>query len=158
MNETKTRRWRLLRWTGFAVANLVVIVVLATVATLYGWARFARGLPPLQGWHRQSPAAEFRAADARPGYIFDDYLKQEAEVFQQLDALVAGAWKAEAVGEFDRFRAGSVANPENILERNWNLCFVLPATQPIGGVLLVHGLSDSPYSMRALAERLHAEG
>jgi alpha-beta hydrolase superfamily lysophospholipase len=132
--------------------------VLATVAFLYGWARFARALPELQGWHRQAPAAEFRAADARPGYTFDDYLKQEAEVFKQLDALVAGPWQTEAVGEFDRFRSGSVANPEKTLDRNWNRSFVLQAAQPIGGVLLVHGLSDSPYSMRALAERLHSEG
>ena len=158
MNEPKTRRARLIRWTGFVVANLVLIGVLATVATFYGWARFARGLPPLQGWHRQAPTAEFRATDVRPGYTFDDYLKQEAEVFQQLDTLVAGPWKAEAVGEFDRFRVGSVANPEKILDRNWNRSFVLQAAQPIGGVLLVHGLSDSPYSVRALAERLHAEG
>ena len=140
------------------VANLVIMGVLATVAFLYGWARFARALPALQGWHRQAPAAEFRAADARAGYTFDDYLKQETAVFQQLDALVAGPWQAEAVGQFDRFRAGSVCNPEKTLERNWNRSFVLKAAKPIGGVLLVHGLSDSPYSLRALAERLHAEG
>jgi alpha-beta hydrolase superfamily lysophospholipase len=29
---------------------------------------------------------------------------------------------------------------------------------PRGGALLVHGLTDSPYSMRAIAERLQAEG
>ena len=62
------------------------------------------------------------------------------------------------MGEFDRFRSGSVANPEKILDRNWNRSFVFKAEKPIGGVLLVHGLSDSPYSLRALAERLHAEG
>jgi alpha-beta hydrolase superfamily lysophospholipase len=149
---------RLVRWSVLVLANLVILSVLAAAAFLYGWARSARALPELQGWHRQFPAAEFRAADARSGYTFDDYWKQEAEVFQQLDALVAGPWKAEAVGKFDRFRAGSVANPEKTLERNWNRTFVLQAAQPIGGVLLVHGLSDSPYSLRALAERLQAEG
>ncbi len=158
MNNSGNKRRRLVRWIGFGVASLVLMGVLMTGAFLYGWAQFARGLPELKGWHRQAPAAEFREADARPGYTFDDYLKQEAEVFQQLDALVAGPWKAEAVGAFDRFRSGSVVNPEKILERNWNRSFVLKATQPIGGVLLVHGLSDSPYSLRAIAERLHAEG
>ena len=79
-------------------------------------------------------------------------------MFQQLDALVAGPWQAEAVGAFDRFRSGSVANPARTLAQNWNRSFVLKATQPIGGVLLVHGLSDAPYSLRAIAERLHAEG
>jgi len=158
MNESVKMRSRLVRWSLFVVANLVIMGVLATAAFLYGWARFARGLPALQGWHRQAPAAEFRARAARPDYTFDDYLKQEAEVFAQLDALVAGPWQAEAVGEFDRFRAGSVANPEKTLERNWNRSFVLKAAPPRGGVLLVHGLSDSPYSLRALAERLQAEG
>jgi alpha-beta hydrolase superfamily lysophospholipase len=158
MNEPKVGRSRLMRWISFVMANLVIMGVLATGAFLYGWAKFARGLPELRGWHRQAPASEFRAADARPGYTFDDYLKQEAEVFKQLDALVAGPWKAEAVGKFDRFRAGSVCNPANTLERNWNRSFVLKAAKPIGGVLLVHGLSDAPYSLRALAERLQGEG
>lgn len=138
--------------------NLVLTGGLVTGAFFYGWARFARALPDLHGWHRESPAAEFRAADADAGYTFDDYLKQEAEVFRQLDALVAGPWQAEAVGEFDRFRAGSICNPENTLPQNWNRSFVLKAAQPIGGVLLVHGLSDAPYSLRAVGERLHAEG
>lgn len=154
----RRRRSRLVRWLGFGAAYLAITAVLAAAAFLYGWARFAGALPTLRGWHRHSPAGEFRAADARPGYTFDDYLKQETVVFRHLDALVAGPWKAEALGKFDRFRAGSVCNPENTLERNWNRSFVLRAAKPIGGVLLVHGLSDSPYSLRAVAERLHAEG
>jgi alpha-beta hydrolase superfamily lysophospholipase len=158
MKEQRVRRSRLVRWIGFGAAYLVLTGVLATCAFLYGWARFAGALPALHGWHRHSPASEFRAADARPGYTFDDYLRQEAVVFRQLNALVAGPWKAEAPGKFERFRAGSVCNPENTLERNWNRSFVMKSDRPIGGALLVHGLSDSPYSLRALAERLHAEG
>ena len=127
-------------------------------AFLFGWAEFARRLPELKGWHRQAPAAEFHAADARPGYTFDAYLGQEAVVFKQLEALVTGPWKAEAAGRFNRFRVGSVCNPDSTLERNWNHSFVLKAAKPIGGVLLIHGLSDSPYSLRALALRLQAEG
>ena len=33
-----------------------------------------------------------------------------------------------------------------------------PAATPRGGALLIHGLTDSPYSMRALAEHLNAGG
>ncbi len=158
MNNPGMIRSRTFRWSILVVATLVVIGVLLAFASFYGWARFAHALPDLKGWHRVAPAAEFRAADERPGYTFDDYLKQEAEVFRQLDALVAGAWKTEAVGAFDRYRAGSVSNPANTLARNWNRSFVLRAEKPVGGVLLVHGLSDSPYSLRAVAERLHAVG
>ncbi len=38
---------------------------------------------------------------------------------------------------------------------NWNRSFVLPTGEPAAGVLHLHGLSDSPYSMRALGEGLH---
>jgi len=41
---------------------------------------------------------------------------------------------------------------------DWNRTVVLPADHPRGAALLLHGLSDSPYSMRALAEHLHAQG
>lgn len=34
----------------------------------------------------------------------------------------------------------------------------LRSTAPVGGALLLHGASDSPYSLRALAERLHRRG
>ncbi len=157
-DKSPTGRSRALRWTLFIAVSLLVMALLAAVAFLYGWARFARSLPALQGWHRHAPAAEFRAADARQGYTFDDYLKQEDKVFQQLDALVAGPWQSEALGRFDRFRVGSVCNPAHTLEKNWNRSFVMKADKPLGGVLLIHGLSDSPYSLRALAERLHKEG
>ena len=41
---------------------------------------------------------------------------------------------------------------------NWNLTFEMPMAQPKGAVLLLHGLTDSPYSMRALAELFAARG
>jgi alpha-beta hydrolase superfamily lysophospholipase len=34
----------------------------------------------------------------------------------------------------------------------------MKAANPVGGALLLHGLSDSPYSLRAMGQRLHAEG
>ena len=35
---------------------------------------------------------------------------------------------------------------------------ILLPGKPKAGVLLIHGLSDSPYSLRSLGERLHAAG
>ncbi len=40
----------------------------------------------------------------------------------------------------------------------WNRTQILAAAAPRGGALLIHGLTDSPYSMRAIAERLNANG
>jgi alpha-beta hydrolase superfamily lysophospholipase len=41
---------------------------------------------------------------------------------------------------------------------NWNRSFELPVDAPKAGVLLLHGMSDSPYSLRNLGQRFHAAG
>jgi alpha-beta hydrolase superfamily lysophospholipase len=41
---------------------------------------------------------------------------------------------------------------------DWNRTFELNPPTPRGGILLLHGMSDSPYSLRALGEHLHARG
>lgn len=158
MNEPKKYSRRVTRLAVLAGCNLLFTAVLATAALLYGWTNVARSLPALHGWHLNAPTSEFREADARKGYSLDDYLAQESQVFEELASLVSGAWAKESVGKFCRFSAASVCNPAKLLDRNWNRSFVLESAHPVGGALLIHGLSDSPYSLRALGERLHAEG
>jgi len=41
---------------------------------------------------------------------------------------------------------------------NWNRSFELTTTTPKAGVLLLHGMSDSPYSLRPLGQTLNAAG
>ena len=149
---------RVFRIIGLIVVNLVFTAVLVAIGILYLWVRVASSLPDLQGWHTQKPESEFSVSDAKPEYTFDNYLDQENRVFDELDELIAGPWESHAPATFCRYRADSVCNPATVVDRNWNRSHVLLAPQPIGGVLLVHGLSDSPYSLRALGQRLHAEG
>jgi alpha-beta hydrolase superfamily lysophospholipase len=56
-----------------------------------------------------------------------------------------------------RYSRGSAADPEKQAV-NWNRSFELPAEAPAGGVLLLHGMSDSPYSLRVLGRRLNERG
>jgi alpha-beta hydrolase superfamily lysophospholipase len=158
--ETPERGWdlRVLRLALLGVANLVFAAFLAAIGALYFWARASRSLPDLQGWHLQKPESEFRFRDADDGYTLDDYREQEDRVFRQVDDYVSRSWSSQAAGRYSRFHPDSVCNPNCILDRNWNRTHVLEAAQPIGGVLLLHGLSDSPYSLRAMGQRLHAEG
>lgn len=149
---------KLLRYGGWAVAVLVVLAAVGLSGVVFAWARFAHSLPDLRGWHVQSPRSEFQASDVRGSYSFADYLKQEDRVFAELDELVKGEWATERAGKFCRFQADSVCNPVTLYERNWNRSYVLEASEPVGGALLVHGLSDSPYSLRVLAGKLHAAG
>ncbi|NJN48313.1 MAG: alpha/beta fold hydrolase, partial [Candidatus Competibacteraceae bacterium] len=57
----------------------------------------------------------------------------------------------------NRYYRGSLADPERWTP-NWNRSFELKVDSPKAGVLMLHGLSDSPYSLRSLAERLHEAG
>ena len=154
------RGWNLQvgRLVGLVVANLVFSALLAAVAILYLWVRAARALPDLRGWHLQKPNSEFSVSDADDDYRLDDYLKQEERVFKELHDLIAGPWVNQVPNAYSRYQWDSVCNPETIVDRNWNRSLILPATAPVGGVLLLHGLSDSPYSLRKLGQRLHAEG
>jgi alpha-beta hydrolase superfamily lysophospholipase len=146
------------RIAGLIIANLVFTILLTSIGMLYLWGRLAGSLPDLQGWHLEKPESEFCAADAESGYTLTDYLAQEDRVFEELDSLIARQWAHHLPGAFCRYHVDSVCNPDTVVDRNWNRSLVFDAPDPVGGVLLVHGLSDSPYSLRALGQRLHAEG
>ncbi|MAI31077.1 MAG: hypothetical protein CMM07_05295 [Rhodopirellula sp.] len=150
--------WRVLRIPVLLLLNLCFTILIATALAFYCWLRLSKSLPELQGWHLQSPKSEFRAKQATSEYDFDRYLAQEEKVFEELDAFITGEWATQAAGTYNRFNQDSLCNPASILEHNWNRSRVLIHEDPVGGVLLVHGLSDSPYSLRRLGERLHSEG
>jgi alpha-beta hydrolase superfamily lysophospholipase len=58
----------------------------------------------------------------------------------------------------NRFDAGSRSDPR-AWPVDWNRTFVLePDGRPRAGVLLLHGLTDSPYSLRAVGAALSREG
>lgn len=132
--------------------------MVAIGGVVFAWARLARTLPDLHGWHLSAPASEFRASQADGAYTFDDYLAQENRVFAELDDLMKKDWAGESVGRFCRYKPDSICNPATLLDRNWNRTVVLESAKPAGGALLVHGLSDAPYSLRTLAGKLHESG
>lgn len=150
--------WRVLRIPALLLVNLCLTILIATAVAFYFWLRLSKSLPELQGWHLQSPRSEFRAKHATRNYDFDNYLAQEDQVFEELDSYITGDWATQTAGTYNRFDQESICNPASILEHNWNRSRVLIHDNPIGGVLLVHGLSDSPYSLRRIGERLHSEG
>ncbi len=140
------------------VIALLVTLTLVVFAVFFGWSQFAKSLPELDGWHREFPASEFSAADEADDYGFDAYLAQEDEVFAELAAFEEESWKGDAAGDFCRFNPASICHPSKHGSRNWNRSLLREVPRPRGGVLMIHGLSDSPYAFRALGERLHDEG
>ena len=112
------------------------------------------GGPPLESWHTEKLTAEFTAEMADEIRTFADYLQLEDRLFAQLEEEVYARTKTGPEYALVRYSSGSAADPHR-REPNWNRSFEFPASMPVGGVLLLHGMSDSPYSLRALGETLN---
>lgn len=127
----------------------------ALVALVVGAVLYLDGRPRLEVWHTAELDEEF-TADSRV-QSFADYLENEARVFAQVQDEIYAKIDPEDRSPINRFARGSLSDPTSY-PTDWNRSFELREAKAPAGVLLLHGLSDSPYSMRSLAERLHAEG
>jgi len=117
----------------------------------------ACGGTPLSPWHTEKLEEEFVTSNFDQAPTFDEYLRLEERVFQELEASVISKVDTGPSYDLVRYSHGSSANPLSY-PTNWNRTFELEANVPVGGVLLLHGMSDSPYSLRALAKALHDQG
>jgi len=133
-----------------------VVVIGLCLAIALGFTLYAvNALPPLQPWHTERLDGEFSSwKDA--GLDFDGYLRLEEELFDELRAKVA-TWPQDEAFAHSRF------NPNGAINRlaagaAYNRSFRLSVEAPVGAALLLHGLTDSPYSMKAMADALHARG
>ncbi|MBA56417.1 MAG: hypothetical protein CMK89_18355 [Pseudomonadales bacterium] len=116
---------------------------------------FVDSLPDLSVWHTVELEAEYDARRHAGFTSLAEYQALERELFQELEQQVY-AVANDATG-INRFRRGSRVDPTSYAV-NSNRTREFPVESPRAGVLLLHGLSDSPYSLLQLARTLHAEG
>ena len=131
---------------GLAGAALVLIVVFVV---------YLENRPDLKAWHHADLDAEFTAKS--PVSSLEDYLALEARLFTQLDEEVRAKLEPEDRSAINRFNQGSLSDPQRWPD-DWNRTFEMTSAKPKAGVLLLHGMSDSPYSLRTLGEDLHRAG
>jgi esterase/lipase len=134
---------------------VALLMVMAAAMTFY--ITHMRNRPDLAPWHTAALQAEYSAATARDIQDLDAYRKLEDDLFRQLEDQVYRQPQTEPQPRWNRFQQGSWSDPDRF-SINWNRTFELTAAKPTAGFLMLHGLSDSPYSMRALAQRLRREG
>jgi alpha-beta hydrolase superfamily lysophospholipase len=140
-----------------AVAGSLLVGV--TLVAAGGYWHFLHHGPQPAPWHTVA-LADFTADQSVAVRSLDDYLRLEDRLFAELHERVyepAGSADRSAV---NRYRTGSLSDPA-AWPVNWNRSFRLPAatdTAPRGAVLLLHGLTDSPYSLRSIGEHLAARG
>ena len=112
------------------------------------------GNQQLKPWHSEALTEEFTRDKVEKVRNFEGYLKLEERLFAELDEKVYARVETGPGQALVRYSKGSAADPQR-RRPNWNRSFELAAPAPVGGVLLLHGMSDSPYSLRALGQALH---
>ncbi|MHC4219624.1 MAG: alpha/beta hydrolase [Planctomycetota bacterium] len=137
--------------------KIVAVAILLFFTVLLVWAFDARGMPDLEAWNTASLDAEFRAGDDRPGLDLAGYLKMEEALFKELETEVLKEVEPTPILTLSRYSADGPNNPVRF-PTNWNRSFELVPDEIRGGALLLHGLTDSPYSLRLMAELLRDEG
>jgi len=138
----------------FRTATYALILVLGGLAVfIVGDLVYSMKLPELKPWHTIELKNEF-TADMEQAFDWDRYLAQEQKLFDELDASKQDIIKPSIQLAGSRYIDGG-NRFERRLARNWNRSYKLDASKPRGVALAVHGLSDSPYTLKSIAQALN---
>lgn len=144
-----TRLFKLLR-------GLLVLVVIGAGAILAFRAWDSQRGPPLEPWHTFVPTELH--VDALEKADWAAYLRHEETIFRDVRREVVDRISPETAVAANRYYTKSPIYPGNF-RNDFNRSYVLePEGQPVGVVVLLHGLTDSPYSLRHVARRYRDRG
>jgi alpha-beta hydrolase superfamily lysophospholipase len=140
---------KLLKWAMMVLA--ISAVTLLAVRTYDA----QRG-PPLELWHTYVPheptAREIDKSD------WNQYLAAEEKVFVEVRAEVTDRLSPASRIDGNRYFSDSPIYPGHFAQ-DWNRSYIMtPSGAPAGAVVLLHGLTDSPYSLRHIAQRYREDG
>ena len=143
------RTFRLLR-------RVLVLALVAGGAILALRAWDSQRGPPLEPWHTYVPK-ELHVDDLEKA-DWAAYLRNEEAIFRDVRREVVDRIGPESQVAGNRYYAKSPIYPGNF-KNDFNRSYVLePEGPPVGVVVLLHGLTDSPYSLRHVARRYRDRG
>jgi len=145
--ELITRTWRVGKW-------IVTVVAVLLLTIYFGWAFDSRGMLQLAPEHRIEFEKEFKARH-EDDTDWAEYLEIEERLAIELEEKIPSNDRSDSL--VDRYSAGSLSYPGN-LPSNWNYSYEMSVPSPRGVAVLLHGLTDSPYSMLATAQTLAGAG
>ncbi len=134
-----------------------VVIVLAIALTFLAIRVFdsQRG-PALAPWHIYVPTE--MTPDQLDRANWEQYLAHEDRLFQQVTEQVTQTLDRDEQVALNRYFVGSPVYPGRFAH-DWNRSYeLMPEGKPKGAVVLLHGLTDSPYSMRNVAEMYRQHG
>jgi alpha-beta hydrolase superfamily lysophospholipase len=137
-----------LRTVGYGLLGMFITLIVVFLLKM-------NDLPDLSIWHHAELDEEFTVDSGVS--TFRDYLALEDRLFKQLDDLVVATVVSDETTQINRFSRGSLSDPAR-WPQNWNRSYEMPVSSPRAVVLLLHGMTDSPYSLHSFAESLHQSG
>lgn len=145
-----------LRVVARVVARLMLAALVLVVLALGLRAFEAWRAPQLALWQTYVPPE--LGPDALDATDWAGYLAAEDKAFAAVRANVTDRLPPSDRTPFNRYFAGARTYPGRFAQ-DWNRSFLLRPQGPVAGVaVLVHGLTDSPYSLRHFADLYVARG
>jgi alpha-beta hydrolase superfamily lysophospholipase len=143
------------------VPPIALLAAIALAALIIRLLRL-RFQPALEIWHRIRLREEFQAPRRRLGgggkrLDFAGWLALEERLFSELDREIYARSTTAGTDTFDRYQRDSRSDPLRIWPEG-NRTFERAPAKPRGAVLLLHGLTDSPYTVRSLAPIFERRG
>ena len=136
------------------IGALILVLIAILALGLRAWSSL-RG-PELSVWHtyvpREMSVEEIDAGD------WNTYTKEEARIFEDVRLNVVEKIEPTERVPSNRYYEGSPIYPEHFAQ-DWNRSYILePSGPPRGAVVLLHGMTDSPYSLRHIARNYRDRG
>jgi alpha-beta hydrolase superfamily lysophospholipase len=136
-------------WFGIWIWRVVAVSASILAAVLALRVLQSERQPDLAPWHTWAPreldVGELGKAN------WQAWLTREDEIFGEVASRMREKIEPGEQTPSNRYFDGSPVNPANFAH-NWNRSYILlPSGPPSGAVVLLHGLSDSPYSLRHVA-------
>jgi alpha-beta hydrolase superfamily lysophospholipase len=126
----------------YAALGIALALIIAAV-----WMLNAR--PNLSLWHTTHLTSEYHQQSGLTD--FNQYLLLEDKLFAEVEQQVYRQYQPEIASPINRYERHSLSDPR-LWQQNWNRSFEWKNPQAEFGLLLLHGMSDSPYMMSHLAQ------
>lgn len=145
----RTKLFKLLKsLIKFVCLGLIILLGLRVVDSQRG--------PALELWHTYVPKE--KQAKELDKLNWGEYIRIENTLFNAVRTEVTEKLTNKQRIPGNRYFYGSPVYPEKFAT-DWNRSYILePQSPAVGAVILLHGLTDSPYSLRHIAKRYVAHG
>ncbi|MGB6128265.1 MAG: alpha/beta hydrolase, partial [Psychrilyobacter sp.] len=137
-----------IKWIAKMLATLILFLIVVLVIRAY---LDGKSNPKLMSWHK---AGQIKELD------YDEYDNIESYLTDEKKYLEKKYKEAEIKngGSYNRYVRGSESSPYGHKGKDVNLSFEMIPENPKGGILMLHGLTGSPYSMRDIAKIFYNKG